>query len=95
MLLQDKRLGGREIPLVLREAENYAAVDMSNTFLCNNILCGSTGSNAADLARTDLSGLYLRDVGLQEINIDKILQTDDNGFGDYFLPESFRASDKE
>jgi hypothetical protein len=95
MLLRDRALGGGEIPLVLRDTENYAAVDMSNTFLRNNILCGSSGSNAADLARTDLSGLYLRDLGLQGINIEKIMQAENKGFGDYFLPESLRTTDEE
>jgi hypothetical protein len=89
MLLHDKGLGGSNHPLVLRDAEAYATIDMSATYLKNDLL-HDTLINGADLGRVDLSGLYLRDVGLQGIDISNILESEESKFGDYFLTESYQ-----
>ena len=92
MLLRDKTLGGHYLqPLIFRDTEAYSATDMSSTFLKNDILHNSL-ADGADLGRFDLSGLYLRDIGLQGIDIENILKAEETN-GDCFLPESYRENE--
>ncbi len=88
MHLRDRGLDRRMQPMIFRDAEAYKAIDMSSTFLKNDILV-----NGADLGRVDLSGLYLRDVGLQGIDIGNILKAEESKFGDCFLPESYQKDE--
>jgi hypothetical protein len=86
MYLRERGLDGHKQPLVLRDVEAYTAIDMSATYLKNEISL----ADGADIGRVDLSGLYLRDVGLQGIDISDILESEESKFGDCFLPESYR-----
>ncbi len=86
MLLRDRNLDGSYKPLIFRDVESYTPMDMSATFLKNEI----SFVDGADIGRVDLSGLYLRGVGLQGIDIKDIMKAEESKFGDYFLPESYR-----
>ena len=84
--LRDRNLDGSFKPHIFRDAASYKAIDMSGTYLKNEISL----VDGADIGRVDLSGLYLRGVGLQGIDISDILESEESKFGDYFLPESFK-----
>jgi Pentapeptide repeats (8 copies) len=84
MYLRERNLDGSRKPLIFRDVEPHTAIDMSGTYLKNEISI----ADGADIGRVDLSGLYLRDVGLQGIDIKDILKSEESKFGDYFLHES-------
>jgi len=86
MYLRERNLDGSPKPLIFRDVESYKAIDMSGTYLKNEL----TLTDGADIGRVDLSGIYLRDVGLQGIDISDILESEESKFGDYFLPESYK-----
>lgn len=86
MYLCERSLDGSLKPLIFRDVESYTAIDMSGTYLKNEISL----VDGADIGRVDLSGLYLRDIGLQGIDISDILESEESKFGDYFLPESYK-----
>lgn len=86
MLLRERNLDGTYKPLIFRDAEAYPGTDMSATFLKSSLL-HDISADGADLGRVDLSGLYLRDVGLQGINIGDFLKPEEPKSGDCFLPE--------
>ena len=86
MYLRERNLDGSRKPLIFRDTASYKAIDMSGTYLKNEISL----MDGADIGRVDLSGLYLRDVGLQGIDISDILESEESKFGDYFLPESYK-----
>ena len=94
ILLHDKALDGRKQPLIFRDVKPYTAIDMSTTYLENDI-SQDILINGADLGRVDLSGLYLRDVGLQGIDISDMLEPEESKFGDCFLPESYEQKKKK
>jgi len=83
MFLRDRNLDGSYKPLIFRDAAPYMSMDMSATYLRNEISL----ADSADIGRVDLSGLYLRGVGLQQIDIKNIMEKDESKFGDYFLEE--------
>jgi hypothetical protein len=85
MLLRERNLDGTYKPLIFRDTEAYIG-DMSATFLKNNLM-HDVFADGADIGRVDLSGLYLRDVGLQGINIEDFLKPEEPKSGDCFLPE--------
>ncbi len=84
MFLRDRNIDGSYKPLIFRDAIPYAAMDMSATYLRNEISL----VDGADIGRVDLSGLYLRGIGLQEIDIKDIMEKEESKFDDYFLHES-------
>ena len=84
MFLRDRNIDGTYKPLIFRDAVPYMSMDMSATYLRGEISL----AESADIGRVDLSGLYLRGVGLQEIDIKDIMEKEESKFGDYFLPES-------
>ena len=84
MLLRDRTVDGVYMPLVLRDLQAYADMDMSGTFLKNELL-HDRFSNGPDIGRVDLSGLYLRDIGLQGIDISEMLEPEETAMGDYFI----------
>jgi len=84
--LRERNLDGSRRPLIFRDVEPYAVMDMSGTYLKNEISL----ADGADIGRVDLSGLYLRGVGLQGIDIAKILEAEESKSGDCFLPESYK-----
>lgn len=86
MYLRERNLDGSRRPLIFRDIKPYTATDMSATFLRNEIIL----SEGADIGRVDLSGLYLRGVGLQGIDISDILEAEESKSGDCFLPESYK-----
>ena len=83
MFLRDRNIDGTYKPLIFRDAVPYMSMDMSATYLRNEISL----AESADIGRVDLSGLYLRGVGLQEIDIKDIMDKEESKFGDYFLEE--------
>ena len=85
MYLRERNLDGSYKPLIFRDTESYMPLDLSVAFLKNEISL----ADGADIGRVDLSGLYLRDVGLQGIDISDMLKSEESKFGDYFLPESY------
>ncbi|MFA7184235.1 MAG: hypothetical protein WC082_05045 [Victivallales bacterium] len=85
MLLRERNLDGSYKPLIFRDTEAYPGTDMSTTFLKSGLL--EVSDDGADIGRVDLSGLYLRDIGLQGINIGDFLKPDKPEHGDCFLPE--------
>ena len=89
MYLRDRNIDGSFKPHIFRDTASYKAIDMSGTYLKNEISI----VDGADIGRVDLSGLYLRDVGLQGIDISDILESEESKFGDYFLPESYREKE--
>ena len=82
--LRERNLDGSYKPLIFRDAESYMPLDLSVAFLKNEISL----ADGADIGRVDLSGMYLREVGLQGIDISDMLKSEESKFGDYFLPES-------
>ena len=84
--LRERNLDGSYKPLIFRDAESYMPLDLSVAFLKKEISL----ADGADIGRVDLSGLYLREVGLQGIDISDMLKSEESKFGDYFLPESYR-----
>ncbi|MBU8901890.1 MAG: hypothetical protein KOO69_04050, partial [Victivallales bacterium] len=77
--LRERNLDGSHKPLIFRNSASYKAIDMSGTYLKNEISL----MDGADIGHVDLSGLYLRDVGLQGIDISDILESEESKFGDY------------
>lgn len=88
MYLRERNLDGSRKPLIFSDAASYKAIDMSGTYLKNEISL----IYGADIGRVDLSGLYLRNVGLQGIDISDILESEESKFGDYFLHESYHKN---
>ena len=86
MFLRDRNIDGTYKPLIFRDAAPYMSMDMSATYLRNEISL----ADSADIGRVDLSGLYLRGVGLQQIDMKDIMDKEESKFGDYFLPESHK-----
>jgi hypothetical protein len=89
MFLRDRSFIRSNTPLIFNNAEAYAAVDMSGTFLRNELM-RDIALNRADWGQVDLSGLYLRSIGLQGIDPSEFLKPDEKSYSDYFLPESYR-----
>ena len=89
MYLRERNLDGSRRPLIFRDVKPYMAIDMSAAYLKNEISL----TDGADIGRVDLSGLYLRGVGLQGIDISDILESEESKFGDCFLPESYQKKE--
>lgn len=85
--LRDRGLDGRLQPLFISDADAYAALDLSGIYL-KNAIWQDCLLNGADWGRFDLSGLYLRGIGLTGIDPGELLKSDESAAGDCFLPES-------
>ena len=92
MFLRDRSFAGNNAPLIFNNAEAYTAIDLSGTLLRNELM-RDIALNRMDWGQVDLSGLYLRSIGLQGIDPSEFLKPEEKNFSDYFLPESYR--DKE
>ncbi|MDD5728198.1 MAG: hypothetical protein PHV59_06520 [Victivallales bacterium] len=89
--LLERGLGGFNTPLIFTDAEAYTAVDMSGAFLKSD-LRQDIILNRVDWGRTDLSGMYLRNVGLPGIDPGEFLKPEENGLSDFLIAEN--SSDK-
>ena len=88
MFLRDRSFARGNTPLIFNDAEAYAAIDLSGTFLRNELM-RDIALNRADWGQVDLSGLYLRSIGLQGIDPSEFLKPDEKSYSDCFLPESY------